>query len=61
MSLASDSVNAAFIKSALEVKEQRDELLAVLRDLLELSGIKDDSRGVVKRARAIIKKAKAWT
>jgi hypothetical protein len=59
MSTASRSVNAAYIRHARDVEAQRDELVAVLRDLLELSGIKADSWGVVKRARAAVKKAKS--
>jgi hypothetical protein len=63
MSAASRSVNAAFIKSALEVKAQRDELAAALSDLLlchSKGGFVKPSPKVIKAARSAIRKATSW-
>ena len=69
MSAASDSINAAFIKSAFEVKAQRDEALSALFDITDrFKAICMDADGNIdpadvrriERARAIIRKAKIW-
>ncbi len=63
MSAASRSVNAAYIRSALEVKVQRDEALKALRECIttDRALLNARTRYINDVARAIIKKAKAWT
>jgi hypothetical protein len=72
MSAASRSVNAAYIRAALDVKEQRDELLATIRKIKATAGDGIGMMGlfgppveylreIEKTARAAIKKAKKWT